>query len=151
MQRHFDRCRFAHAHPTPEWGEKDARGEDGCVLKHNVHWDLLYDLEQYRAGQNHGKQVLRISPIKFHFPIIQFVVITNGQRDLCSLPWTGEAAVQISWKKYVVGMLMQSRQENSICRGFVQPCTGLGKKVGPRLRESRLLDPSGCGRRVHAT
>ena len=50
----------------------------------------------YRVAQNHGKQVLRISPIKFHFPIIQFVVIPHGQRDLSSLPWTGEAAVQIS-------------------------------------------------------
>jgi len=50
----------------------------------------------YRVAQNHGKQVLRISPIKFHFPIIQFVVIPHGQRDLSSLPWTEEAAVQIS-------------------------------------------------------
>ena len=29
--------------------------------------------------------------------------------------------------------------------------TGLGKRVGPRLRESRLLASSGRGRRVHAT
>ena len=50
----------------------------------------------YRVAQNHGKQVQRISPIKFQFPIIQFVVIPHGQRDLSSLPWTGEAAVQIS-------------------------------------------------------
>ena len=27
--------------------------------------------------------------------------------------------------------------------------TGLGKKVVPRLRESRFLIPSGCGVRVH--
>ena len=53
-------------------------------------------ISMYRAEQNHGKQVVRISPIKFHFPIIQFVVIPHGQRDLSSLPWTGEAAVQIS-------------------------------------------------------
>ena len=53
-------------------------------------------LYMYRVAQNHGKQVLRISPIKFHFLIIQFVVIPHGQRDLSSLPWTGEAAVQIS-------------------------------------------------------
>ena len=52
--------------------------------------------KKYRVAQNHGKQVLRISPIKFHFPIIQFVVIPPGQRDLSSLPWIGEAAVQIS-------------------------------------------------------
>ena len=50
----------------------------------------------YRVAQNHGKQVLRISPIKFLFHILQFVVIPHGQRDLSSLPWTGEAAVQIS-------------------------------------------------------
>ena len=78
---------------------------------------LGFDFEgrnMYRVAQNHGKQVLRISPIKFHFPIIQFVVIPHGQRDLSSLPWTGEAAVQISLKKEVVGMLMQSRQEHSI-------------------------------------
>ena len=29
--------------------------------------------------------------------------------------------------------------------------TGLGKRVGPRLRVSRLLTPSGRGLRVHAT
>ena len=58
--------------------------------------DAAFVTEKYRVAQNHGKQVLRISPIKFHFPIIQFVVIPHGQRDLSSLPWTGEAAVQIS-------------------------------------------------------
>ena len=30
-------------------------------------------------------------------------------------------------------------------------CTGLGKRVGPRLREYRLLASSGRGRRVYAT
>ena len=49
----------------------------------------------YRVAQNQGKQVLGISHVKFHFPTIQFVVIPHGQRDLSSLPWTGEAAVQI--------------------------------------------------------
>ena len=29
--------------------------------------------------------------------------------------------------------------------------TGLGKRVVPMLRESRLLTPSGCGARVHTT
>ena len=52
----------------------------------------------YRVAQNHGKQVLRISHIKFHFTIIQFVVIPHGQRDLSSLPCLGGAAVQISLK-----------------------------------------------------
>ena len=50
----------------------------------------------YRVRQNHGKQVLRISCIEFHLTKFQFVVIPHGKRDLSSLPWTGEAAVQIS-------------------------------------------------------
>ena len=50
----------------------------------------------YRVAQNHGKQVLRMSCIKFHLPTFQFVVIPHGKRDLSSLPEVGEAAVQIS-------------------------------------------------------
>ena len=34
---------------------------------------------------------------------------------------------------------------------FGNKCTGTGIKVGPRLRESRLLTPSGRSGRVHAT
>ena len=34
---------------------------------------------------------------------------------------------------------------------IVRGITGIGQKVGPRLRESCLLAPSGCGGRVHAT
>ena len=49
----------------------------------------------HRFAQNQGKQVLRISHIKFHFSIIEFVVIPHGQRDLSSLPWTGEAVFSI--------------------------------------------------------
>ena len=51
---------------------------------------------QYRVAQNHGKQVLRVIHTKFHLPVIQFVVIPHGQRDLGSLPWLGGAAGQIS-------------------------------------------------------
>ena len=85
----------------------------------------------HRVGQNHRKQVLRISCIKFHLLTFQFVVISHGKRDLSSLPEAGEAAVQISWKKEAVGQLMRSCQGNSIfrvrfskpaIRGFVQPC-----------------------------
>ena len=50
----------------------------------------------YRDAQNHGKQVLRISCMKFHLLTFQFVVIPHGKRDLSSLPEVGEAAVQIS-------------------------------------------------------
>ena len=64
------------------------------VSIHNLFFSNI--ILMYRVAQNHGKQVLRISPIKFHFPIIQFVVIPHGQRDLSSLPWIGGAAVQIS-------------------------------------------------------
>ena len=86
----------------------------------------------YRVAQNHGKQVLRISCMKFHLLTFQFVVIPHGKRDLSSLPEVGEAAVQISWKWEAVGQLMQSRQGNSIFpvrfskpafHGFVRPCT----------------------------
>ena len=35
--------------------------------------------QKYRVAQNHGKQVLRISHINFHFTIIQFVDIPHGQ------------------------------------------------------------------------
>ena len=34
---------------------------------------------------------------------------------------------------------------------YFRVCTGLDKRVGPRLRESRILTPSGRGGRVHAT
>ena len=71
--------------------------------------------------------------MKFHLLTFQFVVIPHGhgKRDLSSLLEAGVAAVQISWKKEAVGMLMQSPQENSILcvrfskpayRGFVRPC-----------------------------
>ena len=50
----------------------------------------------YRVAQNHGKQVLRISCMKFHLITFQFVVIPHGKRDLSSLPEVGEASVQIS-------------------------------------------------------
>ena len=50
----------------------------------------------YRAAQNHGEQVLRMSCIQFHLLTFQFVVIPHGKRDLSSLPEVGEAAVQIS-------------------------------------------------------
>ena len=63
----------------------------------------------YRVGQNHGMQVLRISCIKFH--ILQF--IPHRKRDLSSLPEASEAAVKISWKKEAVGQLMRSHQGNS--------------------------------------
>ena len=86
----------------------------------------------YRVAQNHGKQVLRISCMKFHLLTFQFVVIPHGKRDLSSLPEVGEVAVQISWIWEAVGQLMQSRQGNSIFpvrfskpafHGFVPPCT----------------------------
>ena len=69
---------------------------------------------KHRVSQNHGKQVWRVTHTKFHLPITQFVVIPHGQRDLSSLPWLGGAAVQISWKREAVGILLRSRQENSI-------------------------------------
>ena len=57
----------------------------------------------YRVGQNHRKQVLRISCIKFHFLTLQFVVISHGKRYLSSFHEAGDAAVQISSKNEAVG------------------------------------------------
>ena len=91
----------------------------------------------YRVGQNHGKQVLRISCIKFHLLTFQFVVISHGKIDLSSLPEAGEAAVQILSIKEAVGQLMHSRHGNSIFpvrfskpafRGFVCPITHFHEK-----------------------
>ena len=67
-----------------------------------------------QKSQNHGKQVLRISCIKFHLLTIQFVVISHGKRDLSSLPEAVDAALQIPSKKEAVGQLMRSCQANSI-------------------------------------
>ena len=48
--------------------------------------------------------------------------------------------------------LNRSLPRNMMCRGMViRQCTELGKKVVPRLRESRLPAPSGRGGQDHAT
>ena len=120
-------------------GEKSQSEPAACVCmsKHSseiIKWGNDGTVKtNYRVAQNHGKQALKISCIKFHLPTFQFVVIPNGKRDLSSLPEASEAAVQISWKKEAVGPLIRSFQGNSIfpvifskpLRGFVRHCTCL--------------------------
>ena len=72
-------------------------------IEHCLRWSVAYNFQWvYRVTQNLPKQVLRISRLEFCPHTIQLVVIPHGNRDLSSLPWTGEAAVQISWKSKVL-------------------------------------------------
>ena len=95
-----------------------------------------------------------------HAKIILSLLFKDGTRHkdtACKGDLRNETEVTLKWKCFSESLHSVIHRTNLIvCFDHTlnlgdTSFTGLGKRVGPRFGESRLLASSGRGRRVHAT